>query len=243
MILTIGTGGSGLTFLNWSIIYLRGDNSYTFLNKEVVDVTDNPLLTNRTAHGQKKDHIHLTADLKKLHLATDQSVVYIVPSLQSDLEYVLQFKGKKIIFDPYVLSEELMARMCSTLPDFPLNNLIDALSSKYDQQIVKQVLIKCNKFFTRYYTMPESDLNYFNINYIDVFQNLDQRIYDIFNYLELPITTNRVSNWLSVYNKYRSVNQNFLSTFLSNPVEIDNNIQMKIFKEIVAWKDGSYQIT
>ena len=85
MILTIGTGGSGLTFLNWSIIYLRGDNSYTFLNKEVGDVTNNPLLTNRTAHGQKKDHIQSTADLKKLHLATDQSVVYIVPSQQSDL--------------------------------------------------------------------------------------------------------------------------------------------------------------
>jgi hypothetical protein len=91
--------------------------------------------------------------------------------------------------------------------------------------------------------MPESDLDYFNINYIDVFQNLDQRIYDIFNYLELPITTDRVSNWLMIYNKYRSVNQNFLSTFLSNPVEIDNNIQMKIFKEIVAWKNGSFQTT
>ena len=243
MILTIGTGGSGLTFLNWSIIYLRGDNSYTFLNKDVVDVTDNPLLTNRTAHGQKKDHIHLTADLKKLHLATDQSVVYIVPSQQSALEYVLQFKGKKIIFDPYLLSEELLARMCFTMPDFPLNNLIDSLSSKYDQQIVKQVLIKCNKFFTIYYTMPTSDLDYFNINYIDIFQNLDQKIYDIFNYLELPINTDRMSNWLSVYDNYRSVNQNFLSTFLSNPVEIDNNVQMKIFKEIVAWKNGPCQIT
>ena len=243
MILTIGTGGSGLTFLNWSIIYLRGDNSYTFLNKDVVDVTDNPLLTNRTAHGQKKDHIHLTADLKKLHLATDQSVVYIVPSQQSALEYVLQFKGKKIIFDPYLLSEELLARMCFTMPDFPLNNLIDSLSAKYDQQIVKQVLIKCNKFFTIYYTMPTSDLDYFNINYIDIFQNLDQKIYDIFNYLELPINTDRMSNWLSVYDNYRSVNQNFLSTFLSNPVEIDNNVQMKIFKEIVAWKNGPCQIT
>ena len=243
MILTIGTGGSGLTFLNWSIIYLRGDNSYTFLNKEAINVTDNPLLTNRTAHGHKNDHIHLTADLKKLHLATDQSVVYIVPSHQSDLEYVLQFKGKKIIFDPCILSEELLARMCSTIPNFPLNDLIDTLSSEYDQQIVKQVLINCNKFFTKYYTMPNSDLNYFTINYIDIFQNLDQRIYDIFNYLELPITTDRMPNWLLIYNKYRSVNQNFLSAFLSDPVEINNNIQMKIFKEIVAWKNGSSRIT
>ena len=129
------------------------------------------------------------------------------------------------------------------MPDFPLNNLIDSLSAKYDQQIVKQVLIKCNKFFTRYYTMPTSDLDYFNINYIDIFQNLDQKIYDIFNYLELTINTDRMSNWLSVYDNYRSVNQNFLSTFLSNPVEIDNNVQMKIFKEIVAWKNGPCQIT
>jgi hypothetical protein len=43
MILTIG---SGLTFLSWSIIYLRGDRSYTLLDKTSVGVVDNPIVAN-----------------------------------------------------------------------------------------------------------------------------------------------------------------------------------------------------
>jgi hypothetical protein len=43
MILTIG---SELTFLSWSIIYLRGDRSYTLLDKTSVGVVDNPIVAN-----------------------------------------------------------------------------------------------------------------------------------------------------------------------------------------------------
>ena len=78
MILTIGPGGSGLTFLNWSIIYLRGDNSYTLLNGQSIEVVDNPVLETRTAHGMIKDHISSTVDLLMLDLANTQSVVYVV---------------------------------------------------------------------------------------------------------------------------------------------------------------------
>lgn len=241
MILTIGPGGSGLTFLNWSIIYLRGDNIYTLLNKEVIKVTHDPLLTNCTAHGQQKDHLNSTVGLKKLDLATDQSVVYIVPTQQSDLEYILQFTGKKIIFNSSTYSQELLARMWCAIPNNFLNKLVNDISLNYDKQSIKQVLLECNKFFTDYYIVPTTYTDYFNITYPDIFQNLDIQIYDVFEYLELTISQDRVSNWLSIYHKYRAMNQNFLPLFLDKTIEIDNNKKIEILKEIIKWKTGLYQ--
>ena len=240
MILTIGPGGSGLTFLNWSIVYLRGDNFYTLLNKKITRVIDNPIL-NTTAHGYQKDHLCSTENLIKLHLATKQSVIYIVPTHQNDLEYILQFEGKKIIFNSCKSSTELLARMCCNIPDCSINKLIEDLSVKYDKQIIKQVLIDCNKFFTNYYCVPKNYSYYFNVDYSDIFQNFDQKIYEIFEYLELTLCQDRINNWLSVYNEYRSLNQNFLSLFLDKHVEIDNNKKMKIFKDIIKWKNDVNQ--
>ena len=241
MILTIGPGGSGLSFLNWSIIYLRGDDLYTLLDNKSVTVTHNPLLQDCTAHGQQKDHLQLSKELIKLHQATDQSVVFVVPSHQDDLEYTLNFTCRKIIFNSQADSEEFLARMYYTVPDLFLHELIDNLSIKYDRQIIKQVLIDCNKFFTKYYTVPTDYSNYFRINYNDIFQNLDKKIYDIFDYLELSVSQDRITNWLSVYHQYRLMNQNFLSRFLDDPVKVDSNDKIKIFKEIVQWKTGLYQ--
>jgi hypothetical protein len=243
MILTIGTGGSGLTFLNWSIIYLRGDDSYTLLNNNNVIITDNPILTNGTAHGQAKDHINHTADLINLHSSTKQSVIYVVPTRQSDMEYILQFSGKKIIFDSSVRPDELLARMCYVMKDTPLSGLIKDLSTRYNIQSIKQVLVECNKFFTDYYTVPSNYTNYYSVDYNDIFQNLDQKIYDVFKYLELPISQDRMNIWVSVYSQYRNSNQNFLSLFLGDTVEIDKIERMKIFKEIIQWKNGLYQNT
>ena len=242
MILTIGPGGAGLTFLNWSIVYLRGDNFYTLLNKKTIRVIDNPIL-NTTAHGYRKDHLFSTEDLIKLRSATEQSVIYIVPTHQDDLEYILQFEGKKIIFNSDKSSTELMARMWYNIPDCPINKLIEDLSVKYDKQIIKQVLIDCSKFFTNYYCVPKNYSYYFSVDYLDIFQNFDQKIYEIFEYLELTLCQDRINNWLSVYNEYRSLNQNFLSLFLDQQVEVkvDNDKKMKIFKDIIQWRNDLYQ--
>ena len=105
------------------------------------------------------------------------------------------------------------------------------------------MLIECCKFFIEYYKVPDTYQNYYSIDYNDIFQNLDQKIYSIFEYLELPISQDRIDKWQSVYTHYRSVNQDFLSLFLGNTHELDNNQRIKIFKEILQWKNGLYQNT
>jgi hypothetical protein len=91
--------------------------------------------------------------------------------------------------------------------------------------------------------VPTTYTDYFNINYPDIFQNLDRQIYNIFEYLELTVSQDRVSNWLSVYYKYRATNQNFLPLFLDKTIEIDNNKKIEILKEIIKWKTGLYRHT
>jgi hypothetical protein len=238
MILTIGPGGSGLTFLNWSIIFLRGDTFYTSLDNKTHEVTNNPIKSNGTAHGHDKDHIHLTDSLIKLNQTSDQSVVYIVPACQDDLDYILQFNSKKIIFNPGAFSQELMARMYYTIPDNPYIELIDRLSSKHDVQSIKQVLIESNKFFTNYYTVPTCYHDYFDINYVDIFQNLDQVIHQVFEYLDLTISSDRIDKWLPVYQEWKNLNKDYLSLFITELTPVTSGEKIKILKDIIEWKNG-----
>jgi hypothetical protein len=238
MILTIGPGGSGLTFLNWSIIYLRGDNFYTTLDSKTHQVTNNPLRSTGTAHGHQKDHIAVTSELLRLKQASSQSVVYVVPTKQSDINYILSFASKKIVFNTSTDSDMLMARMCSVIPNNPYTKFIDNLSTKYNKQIIKQMLIESNKFFTNYYTIEVKSQDCIVIDYADIFKNLDQQIYKIFKYLELEILPDRMEAWSLVYQEYRSMNQDWLSKFLNKFVEVDNATKTKILKEIIQWKNG-----
>ena len=232
MILTIGPGGCGFTFLNWSIAYLRGDVYYNTLDgkKSQVDICP---FSGVTAHNFTKDHIQTTKDLEKINLATDQSIIFVVPSNQSDLDYALAIHSKKIIFDAANSSQELIARMCMTTQRY--SKLIREFSTRHDPQILKQVIIDCSKFFTSYYKVPDN-YDCFIIKYSDIFQTLDFKIYDIFKYLGLTITQERMEQWLPLYYEYRLLNQDVVERFLGNTVPADNNEKTKILKELIEWK-------
>ena len=98
MILTIGPGGCGFTFLNWTISFLRGDASYQTLDENQHQIEFNPL-SGETAHRYNKDHIWSNDAIESLNSATDNSIIYMVPNSHSDFEYLLSLSGKKIIFD------------------------------------------------------------------------------------------------------------------------------------------------
>lgn len=238
MILTIGPGGCGFTFLNWSITYLRGDEVYVSLTNKTYCVTEDPLHSNGTAHNQQKDHITSITELPLLDQATEQSVVYVVPTHQSDIKELLPLPGKKIIFDTNLHSDKLMARTCCVVPNTPFIQLIKQLSTKYNKQIVKQILIESNQFFTKYYQIDPAYKDCIKVDYDDIFENLDQRIFDIFTYLELQIVPHRLTNWQTIYQQYRSTNKNWLKTFLNEPVSVDNATKTKIIKELIQWKNG-----
>lgn len=240
MILTISPGGSGFTFLCWSICFLRGDLNYRTLNGEEWPVTCNPL-DGETAHKFTKDHIQCVDDHGKLFLASDKSVIFFVPSHQKDFEFINQFRCKKILFDCQNHNKEFFARMHNTVPDCLSLYLLQNLSQRYDTDIIKQVLLESNHFFTKYYQIPDPSHEYYIINFEQMFQNLDTVIFDIFEFLDLKIDQNRWSHWQNIYTTYRQQNQNHLTQFLNKSVLVDSTTKAKILKEIIDWKNGSFQ--
>lgn len=246
MILTIGPGGTGLTFLNWSIVFLRGDLTYTTLDNlsQVVDI--NPL-QGSTAHNFRKDHIHRKDNMQssnnlcRLSEGTEKSVIYVTPSDQQDFDYIAKFACKKIVFDCKDRNKELFVRMVTHMRCRKIPNLIDTLTAKYGENAARQTLLDSSKMFTSYYSIPSNNHEYFTISYDDIFENLDQRIFDLFLFLGETIDQSRIQKWLSIYQTYRLKNSDMLSNFSVDSTDVPNSVKIQVLKEILQWKNGSYR--
>jgi hypothetical protein len=117
--------------------------------------------------------------------------------------------------------------------------LINRLGVKYDEATVKKVMIDCCKMFIEYYR-PATDNQFYMVDYTEMFENLDQHIYKLFDYLEISINLDRLDKWREIYQVYKEKNsQNFYEKFLNNQPVIKNQ-QTAILKEILLWKNGSF---
>ena len=241
MILTIGPGGCGFTFLNWSIAYLRGDNYYYTLSNHKIQVDINPI-NKYTAHNFKKDHLTPTDDRAILVLASKKSIIYMIPKDDIDFKSLINLPGKKIIFDPSKFCPEQLTRHYTTVPHSPFSYIVEQLGKKYDVKQVKKVLLDLSKnFFLDYYRIPNS-IDAVVIDYQDMFNNLDNKIVEIFNFLNVPINSDRWQLWNNIYQDYKLLNTDLLSNFLDD-INIDSSNNIQILKEIINWKIGLYQKT
>jgi len=238
MILTIGPGGCGFTFLNWSIVYLRGDVSYTTINNTTVPVDINPL-NGLIAHKFDKDHIHYSSNLYQLNLGNEQSVIYVTPANQDEFNRISQFNCKRIVFDCQGRSKDHFARILTCIPSEKLTELLESLSQTFGRDTAKQVMLDSSKWFTNYYSIPENQ-DLYVITYDDIFTNLDQRIHQLFVFLGLSINKDRFSSWADIYNTYRLRNQNLLTNFLPNHIDVARDVKLKIIREILLWRNGLF---
>jgi hypothetical protein len=242
MILTIGPGGCGFTFLNWSIAYLRGDNYYYTLFNDKIQVDINPI-NKCTAHNFKKDHLIPADDRTILLSASNNSIIYIVPKDDTDFKSLIELPGKKIIFDPSKFCPEQLTRNYITVPNSPFSYITEQLGKKYDVRQVKKILLDLSKnFFLDYYCLPDNPAG-FVINYQDMFNNLNNKIVEIFNFLDVPINVTRWQSWNNIYQDYKLLNRDLLSNFLEDDIDINPSSNTKILKEIINWKIGLYQKT
>jgi hypothetical protein len=233
MILTIGPTGSGLTFLNWSIVLLRGDITYTTIEKLSTQMVDIDPLIGSTAHNFRKDHIQSSNNLCQLALGTEKSVIFVTPSNQEDFDYISQFKCKKIVFDCSNRSKELFVRMVAQQPSRKTSKLIDSLASKFGIDAAKQTLLDNSKMFTHYYTIPVASDEYFIISYDDIFENLDQQIVKLFLFLGETIDQSRFNKWLPIYKTYQDLNSNALPKFTVGLSDVPYSVRLQVLKEIL----------
>lgn len=242
MILTIGPSGSGLTFLNWSIVFLRGDNNYQRLNGSLVEVDIDPL-NGLIAHKFFKDHVQTSSDLHKLNLGHSQTIIYVTPCHQEDFDYATKFSCKKIVFDCKDRQKDLLARMITCVPQKVFDPLIEKLSNKFGSEQATQMLLECSSMFTSYYSIPQPSEEYFVISYDDIFLNLDCKIKDVFEFLKYDIDQDRWNKWLNIYTTYKQNNMSILSNFETKYVDIPSSIKMQMLTEIIKWRNGSYHST
>lgn len=244
MILTIGPGGCGFSFLNWTISFLRGDDFYQTLDGILHPVINDPF-QGSTAHKSIKDHLRFEESKSLLSSCHEHSIVYVVPNSQSHYEYIVSLPGRKIIFNPLIHGEKILARFCIVLEEEHNNSeeknnilqLVSELSVKYDSTTVKKVITDCHKMLVGYY-QPTVDNQFYMLDYTGMFENLDQHIYKLFEYLEISIDSPRLDKWHKVYEIYKGKNsQNFYEKFLGNQPVIKNQ-QTAILKEILSWKNG-----
>lgn len=243
MILTIGPGGCGFTFVNWSIAYLRGDQSYRDLSGILCPVDINPL-DGFTAHNFKKDHLKIEISKNLLKQATDHSIIYITPGSHDDFKKILDLPGKKIIFDHRKYPKELLARSFMTMPrcGHGIEILLDFLERKYPSTEVRRTLLENAKLLVQYYKIPHDD-HYFLINYENVFQTFDLIIEKLFDFLEIKIDRTRIENWRLIYQQYKAKNQDFITKFVGDPTDVINHsLRRSIFKEIYNWTRGGHHL-
>lgn len=239
MLLTIGPGGCGFTFLNWSISFLRGDKSYQTLDGVRHKILSSPLLGS-IAHSYIKDHVRIEDSKNQFAHATEQSIIYAVPGNQNNFEYLLGLPGKKIIFDTSNYSKILMARAMINLSNSlsPYATIVELIGKTHNPCIVREVLLECHKSFMQYYQIPADPAAY-KINYVGLFQQLDQELPAMFAYLQFKIDHDRWGTWKSVYTQYQKSNQrDFCSEVVPAP-STDNTEKTLILKEILKWKNGS----
>jgi len=242
MILTIGPGGSGLTFLNWSIVFLRGDTIYQKINGTSTNVDINPLIGS-IAHNFSRDHLQTPNNLCQIELGNEKSVIYITPTHQRDFDYLKKFNCKKIVFDCENRHKELFARLVTCVPDSKFLKLINSLQLNFGADETKQTLLECSKIFTNYYTIPENSDEYFRLSYNDIFFNLDTKIASVFLFLNCEISPDRMHKWLEIYKIYKEKNSKILNDFEPPYLAVPNKIKLQIVKELIAWKNGSYPHT
>ena len=238
MLLTIGPGGCGFSFLNWTISFLRGDTVYQTLDGIEHAVVPNPIL-GLTAHEYGQDHLRIENSKSNYDLATPHSIIYAVPGNQTDFEYLLALPGKKIVFDTADHSKMLMARALVCVPK-SANNLMALwtdLSRDHDPDLVMEVMLQCHKFFTQYYQLPAQTAS-FTVNYADIFSGLDQIIQPMFKYLEYSVDSSRLPHWQHIYSQFTQLNRRDFYGELVPVIHPHSPQKTQIFKQILAWKNG-----
>jgi hypothetical protein len=223
----VGPGGSGGTFLDWTLHYLIGDVNIKQVwvdrknNKLMAKVLNqkiaqNPIKNDGTAHLHKNTHPteeHIQICMDQFRLINDEHsnihTMFIVPgptSFQNGRTYTSNVKDiaekypeMKIIhlIFPDKSIEDLVQRMYTKVL-ITIQKNIDTI-----RQTVKTESANTNKIINK----P----NIYPLNIDTMFSNLDSEIRKIFDWLELTINEERYNHWIEVYKQWQLA-QNFCTT-------------------------------
>lgn len=222
VVATIGPGGEGGTFLDWSMHFLVGDEyvKYVLLDRNYkmapqirkMQILSDPIKYDGTSHHHHK--AHPTEQLIRVCLdeyarindpAINIHSMYIVPSSESyvnDRTYTdvvrdisQTYQDMKLIhfIHPDTFLEDLAQRMLTRIPD--VTTSIEDIRDRVNAQCLEP-----NK-------LVDSD-NIYPLRIDDMFYRLDVEIHRIFQWLNLSLKQDKYQDWLVVYKQWQLA-QNF----------------------------------
>jgi hypothetical protein len=225
VVLIIGPGGEGGTFLDWSLHYLIGDTSTKLVLVDRLKhsvhgllnyrIPNNPITIQGNAHKHKKTHpteVILQQCVDLLHEVDDENIkihtMYCVPSDSSYRQFhsyqnfvkhaITTFTNLKFIqlyHSPDII-EELVHRTHTKISDNV--ELVDDIRSR--------ITVACNDTNT-----VMSDANVYSLSIKDMFYNLEVEIYNILSWLNITLQKEKYESWLSVYKEWQAA-QSFGTT-------------------------------
>lgn len=222
----IGPGGEGGTFLDWSLHYLLGDETYKIVLVDRLKNTvhgdidcklqNNPMTVIGNAHKHKKTHptqstIKSCIDLlKTIHNDSIKlHTLYIVASdfthtpNKSYLDVISStiplFDGLKLIqmYHSVEIIDDLTHRTYTKIPD----------NKETVTDIRNRIRLASNDR-----NKIINDPNVYSLNIKDMFYHLDIEIFKIVSWLNLPIVQERYDSWLAIYKEWQLA-QKFVSQY------------------------------
>ena len=234
MILLIGPGGCGFSFLAWSIVFLRGYDSYQKIDGSIVQVPSDPITAKNNAHGFDRDHLTdlSNQDLHQITRGSSDQIVYVVPSSQDLLDRTTRVNCKKIFFCGAGYEKEILSRQLTKIRS--KSELIRHLDTRWSIEQYAPVLMKQARRFVC--VTPNTAPNSLIIDYKTMFLHLENTIDDTMRWCGFDIDPTQRQPWLEIYCKWRNTNINDISGALQKfNKRIDYATEKNIAKFLYAW--------
>jgi hypothetical protein len=206
MIILIGYGGCGFTFLDWTLAFLSNR-----------DCVPNPVTTNNNAHLHAVDHFD-TAWQERTAERT-----YWVPPGQAELSQAIKHLGTRrviVLTRPnYQERLFLLSRLEQQMPHLNWYSMYSkSLAHVQDQSAVEAVFQQVIHRFVDYLDFDQVPAHY-RISVEQIFLHLDKHIERLMHHVGLNLDQNKLDAWLGVYQQWQQGNPWVISPTVLRIVE------------------------
>lgn len=230
MILLIGPGGCGFSFLAWSMVFLRGSHSYQKLDGSIVQVPDSPITSKNNAHGFDRDHLIDIGgiDLQSIIDTASDQVVYVVPYDQDSMDRMVRLRCKKLFFSGIGYHKQILSRMLTKIKT--KSELIKQLETRWSvEQYMPVLMTQARRVIPR---LPNDLSDSMVIDYETMFLHLENTIEDLMRWCGLGVQSCRMAAWRQVYRQWQISNCHDVSISLQ---KFDKNLDPAEAKDIARF--------
>lgn len=239
IIAIVTDGGSGGTFLNWSLHFLSGHTEYFYTETNSwIDIVDNPL-TSKNSHGFIPNQLNRIKNystntlnnqistLQKKHTETFHSLYFHEtedPTLDNAaIDTINKLNTKTILLRSYhypLYHEKYTSRGYTALSD---DGAFDEFCNRYFKDSLeifqganltniwdKREFIALNFDTFRPRNTIRDPECYYYLDALELWTNFDTSIKQLFDYLNINLDTNRFNHWRNIYHNWKKLHFNRL---------------------------------